>query len=76
MTDGAASQPVAIRQFMGSVSCPRTLRHADGEDWDQTTDLLVRGRLLCPLSHGRPTDLALLPDQNRCHTCNSPTTAI
>ena len=26
--------------IQGSVSCPRTLRHADGEDWDRTINLL------------------------------------
>ena len=29
----------------GSVSCPRTLRHADGDDRDRTAVLLVRGHL-------------------------------
>ena len=34
--------------FWGSVSCPRTLRLADGEDWNQTADLLVGERPFYP----------------------------
>ena len=37
--------------IQGSVSCPRTLQHADGKDWDRTIFLLVRGRPLYPLCH-------------------------
>lgn len=36
----------------GSVSCPRTLRHADWRAGNQTTDLLIGGRMVAlPLSH-------------------------
>ena len=39
--------------FLGSVSCPRTFRDADGKDWDRTGNLLVGG-FRSTLSHSCP----------------------
>ena len=46
--------PIYRADLVYFISCPRTLRHADRQDWDQTADPLVRGQLLYPLNHGCP----------------------